>query len=142
MSIDATKVGSGAGGPDAAAVAGVAQQVVAAWAKQDADAFAAVFTDDGTMVLPGDVYKQGRDQIRAFMAAGFQGPYRDSQVTGEPLGLRLITPDVGIMVTQGGVQQAGETAVAPEREIRATWVVVRDGGAWKVAAYHNSPIAA
>ena len=127
-------------GQDAAGVAGVAQRVVDAWARHDANAFAQVFTDDGTMVLPGDVYKKGRDEIRAFMAAGFQGPYQGSQVKGDPLSLRLIADGVGVMVTQGGVLQSGETAVAPEREIRATWVVVRDGGDWRVSAYHNSPV--
>lgn len=132
--------GAGNGAADKAAAAGVVQRIVQAWAAQDADAFAAVFTEDGTMVLPGDVYKSGRDQIRAFMAAGFQGPYKGTQVTGQPLGLRLITPDVGVLITQGGVLAPGETTVAPEREIRATWVVVRDGDDWRLAAYHNSPV--
>lgn len=131
---------SGVNGADVAAVAGVAQRVVAAWAKQDADAFAAVFTENGSMVLPGDVYKKDRDEIRAFMGAAFQGPYKGTQVTGLPLGVRFITPDVAVMVTQGGVLQPGEKDVAAERLIRATWVAVREGDGWQLAAYHNSPL--
>lgn len=126
---------------DLAAVAGVAQRIVAAWAKQDADAFASVFTADGTMILRGDIYKKNRDEIRTFMAAAFQGPYKDTQVTGQPLGVRLISPDVAVMITQGGVLAPGETTVAAEHQIRATWVAVRDGRLWQLAAYHNSPAA-
>lgn len=121
-------------------MAGVADRVVRAWAEQSADAFAEVFTEDGTMVLPASGYRSGREEIREFMAAAFLGPFRHSRVTGKPLGLRMITPDVGVMVTAGGVMLAGETEVPPEREIRATWVVVRNGGGWQLAAYHNCPV--
>jgi uncharacterized protein (TIGR02246 family) len=141
-----TEVGSSngsAGGPgssaDLAAVVGVVHGIVAAWAEHDADAFAAVFTEDGTMVLPGDVYKRGRGEVRGFMAAAFQGPYRGTQVTGQPLGIRFISADVAVMITEGGVLAPGETEVAPERQIKATWVVVRQGAGWQLAAYHNSP---
>jgi uncharacterized protein (TIGR02246 family) len=134
------KTNSPVNGADVAAVAGVAQRIVAAWANQDADAFAAVFSDNGSMVLPGDVYKKNRDEIRTYMAGAFEGPYKGTQVTGLPLGVRFITPDVAIMVTQGGVVAAGQKDVAPDQLIRATWVAVREGDGWQLAAYHNSPL--
>lgn len=123
---------------DRAAVAAVPGRIVAAWAAHDADAFAAVFTKDGSMILPG-VYKKGRDDIRDYMAAGFSGPYQGTQVTGEPFDVRVLADDVCVLLSIGGVLAAGETELPPERIVRASWLVVKQEGEWLLAAYQNSP---
>lgn len=127
-------------GADPAAVTRAPQRIIEAWAANDADAFAAACTEDATMVLPGDVYLKGREEIRAYMAAAYRGPYRGTRVHGEPLGVRFIGTDVCVMVTEGGVLLPGETKVADERAIRATWVLARSGDDWLISAYHNSPV--
>ncbi len=123
---------------DRAAAAAVPQLIVSAWKNQDAAAFAAVFTDDGSMILPG-VYLKGRNQIQTFMTSAFAGPYKGTQVTGQPLDVRFFSDDAGIIITGGGVLTAGETEVAAERAIRASWVIVKQEKAWQLAAYHNCP---
>jgi uncharacterized protein (TIGR02246 family) len=123
---------------DTAAVAGVPGRIVAAWAGHDAGAFADVFTEDGTMILPG-LYLKGRQAIRDFMVEAFQGAYNGTQVTGQPIDLRFLTPDSALVVTQGGVLSAGQTELSAEELIRATWVIARVDGEWQLAAYHNCP---
>lgn len=123
---------------DKAAVAAVPGRIVAAWASHDGDAFARVFTEDGSMILPG-LYLKGRDDIRAYMTDAFAGHYQGTQVTGQPLDLRFLGRDAAVVTTQGGVLAAGQTEVSDDSAIRASWVVVRQDGEWLLAAYQNSP---
>jgi len=124
---------------DAGAIAALTQTVSSSWAKGDADGFTSVFADGGTMILAG-VYCDGKDEIRDFMAKAFDGPYKGTQVTGNPISIRKLGPDVAILLSDGGVIEAGETEVSEESQIRASWLAVRqDDGEWLLAAYQNTP---
>lgn len=114
-------------------------RLVAAWARNDAAGVADVFTEDGILILPGDVYKKGRDEVRSFMAAAYAGPFKGTGVTGRPVDLRFVSDDVALIRTHGGILAAGETEIAPELAVRSTWVTVRKNGQWYLAAYQNSP---
>jgi uncharacterized protein (TIGR02246 family) len=123
---------------DKAAVAELAQRVVAAWSGQDADAFADLFVDDGTMILPGGLHS-GRAEIRRFMAHAFDTEYKASHVTGQALGLRFLCSDVALLLTEGGMLAPGATEVPGDQEIRASWLAVKRDGQWLLANYQNSP---
>lgn len=123
---------------DVQAVAAVPERIVEAWRRQDGTAFAEVFTEDGTMILPG-VYQKGRGTIAAFMSHAFAGPYKDTQVMGTPFDVRFLREDVAVLLTEGGVRPAGGSEVPADAKVRATWVIVRDGEEWRLASYSNSP---
>jgi len=125
---------------DEAALATTNQKMIAAWAENDADAFAGIFTEDATMILPGDVHLTSRDEIRTFMEKAYAGPYAGIKVTGRPLSVRRLSNAVAVLTTVGGVLPAGAEELPTEREVRATWVLRKVGTEWLIFAYHNSPI--
>ncbi|GAB3885226.1 SgcJ/EcaC family oxidoreductase [Kibdelosporangium lantanae] len=127
---------------DVAGVQDVPARFVAAWADNDADSFASVCTEDATMVLPGGIFLRSRDEIRDFMAAGFAGDYKGTRVTGTPVSVRFLAPDVAVLITEGGVLDPGDTTVTAKRAIRAIWVLSRTDESWLVSAYQNTPVAA
>jgi uncharacterized protein (TIGR02246 family) len=123
---------------DAQAAQEVIGRIVSAWAKNDADAFADTFTEDGSLILPG-VFLESQDEIRAFMSQAFAGPYKGTSVTGRPLKMKPLSDGV-LVITQGGVLMPGETEVAPERAIRASWLLSRKASGWFLYAYQNTPV--
>lgn len=135
---ESTTIYSGPTETDKAAIAALPQRIAAAWEAHDAAAFAAVFTEDAVMILPG-LYRKGRAEIRSFMAKAFEGPYRSTRVTGKPVDVRIFGTDSGVLITQGGVLAPGEVEVSAERVVRASWFVVKQDGEWLLAGYQNSP---
>jgi uncharacterized protein (TIGR02246 family) len=122
---------------DESAVLDVIHSVYAAWANNDADAFARLYTEDATVLQPGGVYKKSQDDVRTSMALAFAGPLKGSTVIDEPMSVRLLSGDAAIVISEGGVVMAGEAAPPDDRVVRATWVLTRQSGTWLVAAYHN-----
>jgi uncharacterized protein (TIGR02246 family) len=120
------------------AVREVIDGVYTAWADNDADAFAALYLADATVVQPG-VYKNSREVVRTSMAAAFAGPLKGSTVIDQLLNVRILGDDVAVVISEGGVMMSGETEVPAQRRVRATWVLAKRGGKWLIAAYHNSP---
>jgi uncharacterized protein (TIGR02246 family) len=121
------------------AVLTVPLRIRAAWEGNDADAFAKVFTANGSM-LAGDTQLTDPGQIRDYMTEAFAGPYRGSRLVDEPVDIRLLTDGVALAITEGGVVYAGESGVAPDRRTRSTWVAARDDGEWRLVSYQTCPI--
>ena len=109
-----------------------------AWAANDADAFAASYVEDATVVLPGS-YKDGKNEVRNYMAAAFDGPLKGSQGIDEPQNVRFLDDNTAVVVSEAGILMAGESEPPDERRVRATWVLTKQDGKWLVAAYHNCP---
>jgi uncharacterized protein (TIGR02246 family) len=63
---------TGTSAHDESTVRAVLDEVYAAWAANDADAFVAGYAEDATAVLPGS-HLPNREAIRATMAAVFAG---------------------------------------------------------------------
>jgi uncharacterized protein (TIGR02246 family) len=126
-------------GTDKAAIAALTQKVGAAWAKHDADTFADQFIDNATMIIAG-VFCTGRDELRDYMAEAFRGRFKDTRVTGKPISMRMLGDNAAVLLTVGGVLEPGDTEPKPQRAIHASWLAVREGSEWRLAAYQNTPV--
>jgi uncharacterized protein (TIGR02246 family) len=120
------------------AVREVLESLYRAWEDNDAEAFAALYEDDATVVMPG-VLHQGRSAVRDYMAAAFAGPLKGSRGIDHPQDIRIIGSDTAIVVSKAGIIMADEQELPTERERFATWVLCKRNGRWRIAAYANAP---
>ena len=134
--------------PDETEVRKIIQAQVAAWNLGDADAFAHHFAADGTFTNLLGMYFVGSEAFRDSHAQLFKGAYRGSVKQEDIVSIRFVRPDVAIvdsLQTITGYQKLlrGTTADAKGRmHTRLLQVMVKDGGEWKIAAYHNVDVKA
>jgi uncharacterized protein (TIGR02246 family) len=125
---------------DEKAVLTVPQRIQDAWLRNDADVFADVFAENGSLLLQ-DNQLVSREEIRGYLRASFVGVLKGAHVHGWPLEVEFLTPDVAIVVTEGGIIRPGESESAPENQIRAVWVIARRAtGELSLISHQSSPI--
>jgi uncharacterized protein (TIGR02246 family) len=128
---------------DEAAIREILKEEVAAWNKGDADAYSQHFAADGTFTNLLGMFFQGRDAFRERHEQILNGAYRGSTKQLDVVSLKFVRPDVAILETLQtvtGFQKLlpGTSADAKGRlRTRLLQVLVKDRGAWKIAAYHN-----
>jgi uncharacterized protein (TIGR02246 family) len=121
------------------AVSAVLDQMYEAWAAADPEAIADLYTTDTLVVARGSLLS-GNGAVRDWFTDGFAGRLKGSTSIDEARTVKFPAPDTAVVVSTGGVLMPGETSVPAQRLIRATWVLARQDGAWRIAAYHNSPL--
>lgn len=114
-------------------------ELVEAWDRGDGSRFLAdaTFTNvNGTFHMSCDEFNQRHEEI-------FRGPMKGTKMTLTPRKVRFIRPDVAIADLDCGVfdsslQPPGVQAGA-DGALRTCllMVLVKEGGSWWIAAYHN-----
>ncbi|MFD9703650.1 SgcJ/EcaC family oxidoreductase [Lentzea sp. NPDC059081] len=106
------------------------QRMEQGWAAGDGPAFAAVFAEDVDFVTVRGEELFGRRDVALGHSRLFSGPYRDTKLTAEISLIRPLTDDVSVVHVTSSIAPAGITT-------HAQAVVVRRGGEWEIAAFHN-----
>lgn len=126
---------------DEAAIERVLADSYQAWAAGDAAGMVADYTEEATAIMPGSL-RDGREAIRASMAQAFAGPLAGTSIYSEQLSTRFVGDGTAIVVSESGILFPGQSVVPDEGKVHATWVLAKQDGKWRIAAYHNSPVQA
>lgn len=106
-----------------------------AWDAGDADAFGALFTDDATYVIfLGDALV-GRAEITENHREVFTRWQRGTRMDVRIESVRQLAPTVLSVLTVGGIGHDPDHIAIDKLQ---TFVLVRTGDGWRVAAFHNT----
>src|SRR6059036_110482 len=105
------------------------------WNAHDAGSVVAMYTDDADQVMDEGPTTVGRQALQQWWAARFASMEPGRRITLSVSAVRLVTPDVAVIntvATTAGRDAQGQ-ALSSSAD-RGTWVVVRRGGRWLMAA--------
>ena len=126
---------------DSASLPAAAQTIAAAlttaWNTADGKAFAAQFTADADFVNIFAMHGVGRDAIAQAHQAIFDTIYKGSSNLFTVKAVRALNDDIAIAHI-GARLQVPSGPLAGELSALATAVIVRDGDAWRIVAFHNT----
>jgi uncharacterized protein (TIGR02246 family) len=109
------------------------------WARGDAAAYHADFTDDADYVSFDGSRRGKADSIRSH-ANLFRTVLYGSRVTWDVESMRFVTPDVAVVHLLGSIVEGWRQRPYKRRLSRQTMVVVRRDGRWQVTAFHNTRV--
>lgn len=123
---------------DEAAIHALLGQMQQAWARGDAAAYVAPFTDDADYVVFDGTHLRGHEEI-----AGAHIPLWNSILEGSTLvsvssSIRFLTADVALIHSKGAVLKRNEKKPSRRSLSVQTMVAVRQDGAWRIAAFQNT----
>jgi uncharacterized protein (TIGR02246 family) len=116
------------------------QQLAEAWNRNDGAAYAAAFTEDCDYVAFDGTHLRGREQNARHHDRLFDGVLRGTRLVYEDVSVRFLTPDVAVMHGYGSVLMPWQSTVPRSRRSIQTYVVVKQDGAWRIAAFHNTRV--
>jgi uncharacterized protein (TIGR02246 family) len=118
-------------------------QLTGAWKAGDAKAYGVRFLPDGTFTNVNGEFYEGHEEFDRRHAEVFAGVFRGTTLTLTVKKLRFVRPDVAIAdidtEVSGARLRPQGVAVGPDGVLRSRllMVLLKENGAWCIAAYHN-----
>lgn len=110
-------------------------------AQSDVGPFMALHTSDAIIVNFGGRRVLGAQQIRSAMEAALASPLAEVTTTAEVEDIRFLRPDVAIVSCTKHVFDQRDTSDRFATTGRLTYVVIEDGGEWRVSLAQTTPVA-
>jgi uncharacterized protein (TIGR02246 family) len=123
---------------DKAALAGLFDRLIEGWNREDADAFAAVFTDDAIFVAFDGTTLLGRRQIAAFHKPLFKTHLKGMRLSARIGEIRPLTSDACAVLMMGATTLPGKDEPSSSRDSVQTLTAVRQDGQWAFATFQNT----
>jgi uncharacterized protein (TIGR02246 family) len=109
-----------------------------AWGRGDAAAYAALFDEDSDYVVFDGTRLRGRAENASFHRGVFGTVLAGTRLEGGVESVRLLTPEVALVHSSGGVMMPWQSRVSPGQRSRQTLVLVKRQGGWRIAAFQNT----
>ena len=114
-----------------------------AFNRHDADAVAALYTDDAEFVNVAGMWWRGRNEIRRGTAFVLANIFQNTTIQTDSVSVRFPTPDTAIAViaqhTVGSFVLPDGTRISSTNN-RLTYLLVKAGGRWLIAGGQNTEI--
>lgn len=123
---------------DEAGVYALMQRLNEAWAEGDADAYAALFTEDADYVIFDGSLAKGRRAIADVHRPLFEGFMKGSRLVGQTTAVRFLTSDVAVVHGKGAVVRKNQQRPSRRALSVQTTVVVRQANRWLITAFQNT----
>jgi uncharacterized protein (TIGR02246 family) len=125
---------------DETAIRALVRHLEDSWNANDGHRYAAAFTEDCDYIAFDGTYLKGRQANAAHHQALFESVLRQTRLTFENVTVRFVAPTVAIMHGYGSVLMPWQATVTPRRLSLQTYVIVREGDTWRIAAFQNSRV--
>lgn len=125
---------------DEAAIQQLFQAQTDAWAAGDAEAYAALFTEDADYIAFDGVNQKGHAAIIASHKPLFEKYLKGSRLTGQLVDLNFLAPNVAMGHAIGSIIDAGRSTPKPERLSSQTLIAIKENGKWRFRAFHNTRV--
>jgi uncharacterized protein (TIGR02246 family) len=119
------------------AVRDLHEELLTAWNRQDARAYAALFTSDAAMV-GFDGSQVAGSSIEEHLASIF-ADHRTASYVRTVVDVRPLADEVVLLRAKVGMVPPGQSDVNPETNAVQSLVAVRDADAWRIALFQNTP---
>ena len=113
----------------------------AGWNAKSGAQFARPFAADADYVVINGMYIKGREAIAEGHQRIFDTVYKESTISLSVKQVRMLRPDVAV-VHVTGTHKVPRGAETHTTEAIITLVMTKDSGAWKIAAFQNTGVAA
>ena len=114
------------------------RQLIDAWNRRDADAFAQLFVLDGETVGFDGTQHTGRGTIHEQLAAIFAS-HPTQPYIAKIIGVTTVTTDVAIVRAIAGMAPPGKQELEPKLHAIQRLTAVQRAGIWQVALFQTTP---
>lgn len=123
---------------DTEAVRTLYQQLLDAWNRRSAEAFASLFDEDGNVIGFDGSPMNGRAEIESTLRVIF-ADHPTAPYVGKVRDARLLTADVGVLRAVVGMVPPGQTDLNPAVNAMQSMVAAKRAGGWRIALFQNTP---
>jgi uncharacterized protein (TIGR02246 family) len=125
---------------DEAEILAVMARGADAFNRGDAPAAAAVYASDADLVNVRGDHLKGAAAIEQGLARAFATRYKDARMKRGEVSIRYLRPDVALAYVTNEITVAGDGGAAAVHRELGLRVFVKEGGQWRIAALHNTPL--